>query len=194
MSVNEILQQYILKIEELQNKLPEKIASALSQSMSEEIYSKNSYLLNAGEVCKFVYIVKTGVVWKFYSHRGKKVPTEFAFPGDIIFSFQSYTTQIPSLEYIQTFEDSLIQKIEFGKFESLKFQSDILVQLDTLLLEYQILKLEDRLNSLQFKSASDRLHWLLDREPHLLDKIPQRHIASYLGITLETLIRLRKKV
>ncbi len=192
--MKDIWKEYIRRIDEFKREFPMKYLNFCPVSWKETYYPKKSYLLNIGEVCKYVFIIKSGIVWKFYTHDGKKIPTEFAFPNDLIFSFQSYATQKPSLEYIQTFEDSLVQKIEYGKFESIKMKSDILIELDTLLLEYQILKLEDRLHSLQFKTAKERLLWLENREPHLLDKIPRRHIASYLGITLETLIRLRKRV
>lgn len=192
--MKDIWKEYIRRIDELQARIPDEVSELLSSIMEETYYPKKSYLLNIGEVCKYVFIIKSGIVWKFYTHDGKKIPTEFAFPNDLIFSFQSYATQKPSLEYIQTFEDCVVQKIEYGKFESIKMKSNILIELDTLLLEYQILKLEDRLHSLQFKTAKERLLWLENREPHLLDKIPRRHIASYLGITLETLIRLRKRV
>ena len=108
--------------------------------------------------------------------------------------FQSYYLQTPSHEYIQVLENSVIEKIEYGVFESLKLNSSVLQKLDNLFLEQHILKLEERLYSLRFHSAKEKIEWLIHRDPELFKKVPLKHIASYLDIRLETLIRERKKL
>ncbi|WP_108976253.1 Crp/Fnr family transcriptional regulator [Leptospira ryugenii] len=191
---NQILKDYVASIEQIWDSLPLAIVEEFSNHSNMVFYPKNTYIMSAGEICRYLYVIESGGAWKFYTNNGIKIPTDFAFTKEIIFSFQSYTTQSPSIEYIQTLEDSYIQQIEYGVFEEFRKKYPILSQLDTLFLEYQILRLEDRLQALQFNTAEQRLLWLLQRESKLFDKVPQKHIAAYLGMTLETLVRLKKRI
>lgn len=189
-----MLSFYSSKIETAFRELSREVELILKQNLKERKVSKNEYLLNAQEISKSIYLVQSGSFWKFYSHKGKKIPTEFLFQNEIIFSFSSYLSQEPSREYIQALEPSLVYYFDYGIFESLRANYGELQAIDTLILEYQILKLEDRISSLQFKTAEEKLIWLKEREPHLFEKVSKRHLASYLGITLETFIRIQKKV
>ncbi|MDX1957879.1 MAG: Crp/Fnr family transcriptional regulator [Leptospiraceae bacterium] len=162
-----------------------------NDSSPEKVKSK-TYLLNSNEVCKSIFLIQKGTAWKFYLKDRTKIATEFVFAEDIILSHSSYLLQIPSKEYIQVLEDSLVYRIEFGKFENMIQKYPILNELDKLILEYNSLKLEDRLNHLLFKTPKEKLEWLLSREPKVLEKIPKKYLASYLGVTLETISRLKK--
>ncbi len=192
--MKQILSDYLLNIDSLLNQIPETLSNQLFQGNAEKKYKTKEYILSANEICKYIYFIKTGSAWKFYVNNGKKVATEFVFAEDIILSFPSYIKQTPSNEYIQVLEESIVSKIEFGKFEKLKVESKILTELDNLLLEYQILKLENRLYSIQFKSSKERFDWVNLMEPKLVKKVPSKYVASYLGISLETLVRLKKRL
>ena len=194
MNYRDSILSYLQKIENTWNELTELDLTLLSDHIQIENVKKNKYLLNAGEICKNIYIIQTGSAWKFHVIKGKKVPTEFAFKDDILIPFQSYYLQTPSHEYIQAMENSTIEKIEYGKFESLKVKNNVLQKLDNLFLELHILKLEERLYSLRFHTAKEKIEWLLHRDPELFKKVASKHIASYLDIRIETLIRERKKI
>ena len=194
MNYRDSILSYIKKIDRAWDELSPEIIQLLTSFVYVENIKKNTYLLNAGETCKYIYIVQEGSAWKFHPIKGKKVPTEFAFKDDILIPFQSYYLQVPSHEYIQVLENSIIEKIEYGIFESLKTKYDVLQKIDNLFLELHILKLEERLYSLRFHTAREKIEWLLNREPELFNKVALKHIASYLDIRLETLIRERKKI
>jgi signal-transduction protein with cAMP-binding, CBS, and nucleotidyltransferase domain len=194
MNYRDSILSYLQKIENTWNELTELDLTLLSDHIQIENVKKNKYLLNAGEICKYIYVIQTGSAWKFHVIKGKKIPTEFAFKDDILIPFQSYYLQTPSHEYIQVMENSIIEKIEYGKFESLKVKSNVLQKLDNLFLELHILKLEERLYSLRFHTAKEKIEWLLHRDPELFKKVASKHIASYLDIRIETLIRERKKI
>lgn len=194
MNYRDGIQSYIHKIEQTWTELSPVILQDLSGYIQVENIKKNTYILNAGEICKHIFVVQSGSLWKFHPIKGKKVPTEFAFQDDIVIPFQSYYLQVPSHEYIQALENSVIEKIEYGVFESLKIKHDILQKLDGLFLELHILKLEERLYSMRFHTAAEKIKWIVNREPKLFEKVPLKHIASYLDLRAETLIRERKKL
>ena len=194
MNYRDSILSYIKKINSTWEELTKEDLNQLSNHILVENVKKNTYLLNSGENCKYIYSIQSGSAWKFHALKGKKIPTEFAFKDDILIPFQSYYLQTPSHEYIQVLENSVIEKIEYGVFESLKLSSSVLQKLDNLFLEQHILKLEERLYSLRFHSAKEKIEWLIHRDPELFKKVPLKHIASYLDIRLETLIRERKKL
>ena len=194
MNYRDSILSYIKKLDRAWEELSPEIIQHLTSFVHIENIKKNTYLLNAGEICKYIYIIQEGSAWKFHPIKGKKVPTEFAFKDDLLIPFQSYYLQVPSHEYIQVLENSIIEKIEYGIFESLKTKYDVLQKIDNLFLELHILKLEERLYSLRFHTAREKIEWLLNREPELFNKVALKHIASYLDIRLETLIRERKKI
>ena len=189
MNYRDSILSYIKKINSTWEELTKEDLNQLSNHILVENVKKSTYLLNSGETCKYIYSIQSGSAWKFNALKGKKIPTEFAFKDDILIPFQSYYLQTPSHEYIQ-----VIEKIEYGVFESLKINSPVLQKLDNLFLELHILKLEERLYSLRFHSAKEKIEWLIHRDPELFKKVPLKHIASYLDIRLETLIRERKKL
>lgn len=194
MNYRDSILSYIKKLDRAWEELSPEIIQHLTSFVHIENIKKNTYLLNAGEICKYIYIIQEGSAWKFHPIKGKKVPTEFAFKDDILIPFQSYYLQVPSHEYIQVLENSTIEKIEYGVFESLKTKYDVLQAIDNLFLELHILKLEERLYSLRFHTAREKIEWLLIRDPKLFEKIPVKHIASYLDLRAETLIREKKKL
>jgi CRP-like cAMP-binding protein len=169
------------------------VRQALQAVIQPKKYNKGDYLLRAGEVCRYSYFIEKGLARKFYLKDGVEITTDFSFPDDILVSFRSYTLQQPGREYIQVLADSTVQQTDYLAFQRLKWTHKKLLEIDLLLTEYYAMWLEERLYNLQFHTAAERYGQLLDTQPHLVQQVPLSYIASYLGITLETLSRIRAK-
>ena len=163
----------------------------LTAASTPRLVGRADFLLRQGEVCRYSFTIESGIVRKFYLKEGLEITTEFGFAGDLLVSFESYAHQVPSTEFIQALTDCTVQRLSHGDFQRLKTQHPALLELDLLLTEYYAIQLEERLNHLQFRSARERYDWLMTRQPQLIQQIPVTHLASYLGITLETLSRIR---
>jgi hypothetical protein len=116
------------------------------------------------------------------------------FENDLALSFNSYCLQKPSAEFIQALTEITVSQTDFNAFEITKKQFPKLVVLDLMMTEYYAMWLEDRLFQLSTLNATQRYLKLVEDHPHIIMNIPLTYIASYLGISLETLSRIRGKI
>ena len=87
--------------------LDQDLQSALENATEMQNFGKGDYLLRAGNICSKSFLLVEGVARKFYvTQDGKEVTTEFFFKDDLAVSFQSYTLQKASLEFIQALEET----------------------------------------------------------------------------------------
>jgi CRP-like cAMP-binding protein len=193
MSTNS-MKEYLAKIEKYLHALDEKAKTALEEVTSTKEYKKGSYLLQEGDVCKNSFLIQQGIARKFYAVEGKEITTEFFFENDIAVSLQSYTLQQPSHESIQAIEKCTLSVINYRAFQKVKREHSNLIQLDLMLTEYYAMWLEERLFLFHSLDATQRYQLLLKEQPHFIQFIPLAYIASYLGISLETLSRIRAKI
>jgi len=148
---------------------------------------KNQFLLQYGEICRYIYFVEKGLL-KMYSidKNGKEHIIQFAPESWLISDRSSLYFNEKSVYYIEAVEDSeilmlppdFINRVTEGFPNSLE-QSDILLQ-------KHIKSLQDRINSLLAETAEERYMKFITMYPDLLLRVPQWMIASYLGITPES--------
>ncbi|MCW3162342.1 Crp/Fnr family transcriptional regulator [Chryseobacterium oryctis] len=156
---------------------------------------KNQFILQYGEVCRHIYFVEKGLL-KMYSidKNGKEHIIQFAPESWLISDRSSLYFNEKSVYYIETVEDSEVILLQsdfisklIGEFPNSVEKSDILVQ-------KHIKSLQDRINSLLAETAEERYMKFIKMYPDLLLRVPQWMIASYLGITPESLSRVRKEL
>ncbi|MFN5432021.1 MAG: Crp/Fnr family transcriptional regulator [Cyclobacteriaceae bacterium] len=185
---------HLTKIQHHLASLDQSTREALDDATQFKSYKKNEYLLLAGEVCKSGFQIVSGVARKFYLNDGKEITTELFFADDIAVSLESYTGQKPSREYIQALEPLSASITYYQTFQELKQQHKSLLELDLMMTEYYALWLEERLFQFHTLDATERYKLLLEKQPHFVQQIPLTYLASYLGVSLETLSRIRAKI
>jgi CRP-like cAMP-binding protein len=102
-------------------------------------------------------------------------------------------TKKPSIENIQLIEDCTLWAIQYDNLQKLYNQYAEIERLGRIMHERYYVMLEERFVSNHFKEARERYENLVAHSPHILQRIPLGYIASYLGITQETLSRIRSK-
>lgn len=161
----------------------------------EEIHSaKNDFLITEGKTCRYFYFLQSGALRGYYMVEGKEITHWFGFENDFITSFHSYITQQPTVENIQFMEDAIMWRISKDALEKLYDQYHELERLVRIIYEKYYIRLEERYVNAHFKTAAERYRSLLTDTPHLLERVPLGYIASYLGISQETLSRVRAKI
>jgi CRP-like cAMP-binding protein len=187
------MQGHLDRIKKLLENLDDASAEALKEISSTKTYSKGEFLLKADQVCTKSYWVERGVVRKFYVHHDREVTTEFYFKDDMAVSFESYTLQKPSREYIQALTDVTVTATDYAGFQLQKAKHRQLEALDFLMTEYYALWLEEKVLELHTQNATQRYHTLLTKSPLVIQHVQLTQIASYLNVSLETLSRIRAK-
>ena len=151
-------------------------------------------LLNEGEVSRYGYFIKKGCLRLWFNNKGKDVTFQFFFENEGVSSIESFRTGEPSLFSIESIEPSTILKISKKNFELIFMENP----------EYREFINETIFRRLNFYSKlfmsyikntpEERYKELLKTNPHIIRRIPQHYIASYLGITSVSLSRIRKRM
>lgn len=185
---------YIDKITHLIENLDEGTLLSLEAVSKSKVFSKGDYLLKAESVCSKSYWVESGIIRKFYLHNDKEITTEFYFKDDLATSYDSYTLQKPSREYIQALTDTIVNVTDYADFQNIKKAHPQLQELDFLMTEYYALWLEEKVFELHTQNATQRYQTLLTKSPHIIQQVQLTQIASYLNVSLETLSRIRANI
>ncbi len=158
-------------------------------------YRKGDFLLRAGEVCRHNFFVEEGLL-RMYSidQQGKEHIIQFAPEMWIMSDRSSLFFKEKSKYFIEAVEDSTVLLLSPDFFVDIKKQFPGAVSDNDLLLQRHILSLQNRVNSLLADSAEKRYLDFIKMYPDIMSRVPQWMVASYLGITPESLSRVRKEL
>jgi len=157
---------------------------------------KRETFVKEGEICShWGYIDKGLIRAYYYKHhtRKREVTEDFYMEGCYFTAIESYFHRTPSHLILEALEPTTIYTFHYDEFESLcernhEMEHDFRKGLEHILLEAQT-----RLDSLLFETAQERYDGLLKNIPELILRVPSIYISSYLGVTPETLSRIRAK-
>jgi CRP-like cAMP-binding protein len=169
--------------------------TAFSSRLKSKKTKRGEILLEAGNVCKHIYFVNQGCLRVFLIDDAGRESTRFLIPeGRFGTAFPSFILQKQSPAFIQSIEPSEILYLPYKEFRSL---SDILPGWEKLYistLEHDYIASIRRIESLITMNAKERYTLLMEDNPALIQRLPSKVIADYLGISQETLSRLKSKI
>ena len=190
---DEVLQNPLIDCVNQSHKLSQTAQEALFKKLSRVEMEKEAHLLEEGNVCHKLYFIEYGCVRGYYHLDGKEITHWFGFEDDFVTSFRSFIDQSPGREFIQAVDDLVAWTLSREDLYELYDLYPEIERLGRIICEQYYHRLEERYVNGQFKTASQRYEELLDSHKHILQRIPLGQIASYLGISQETLSRIRAK-
>ncbi len=173
--------------------LPAALQERLARDIGREELPARTLLLEEGEICERVYYLESGLARGFYRMGKEEITSWFVETGNWMLAVTSFFTQKPSLEYIELLEDSVLLSIDFKSLEKIYDEFPEFNFIGRVLTEQYYGLSEQRSWALRRQTAMERYHYLLRTNPRLLDRVPLKHIATYLGMKRETLSRLRHR-
>ena len=160
---------------------------------SEKIIEKNDYFLKEGQYCKAVAFVESGSFYYYLIKNGEEKVCDFAFAADWMTQYKSLLNQTPSEFSIKALEKSSIYMLTVENMQKLLMEVPAANQMRSNLAERYFTTATDRASNLANLKAEERYQLLLKEKPFIHQKVPQYHIASYLGIKPQSLSRIRAK-
>ncbi len=155
---------------------------------------KKKDLLEAGEVCKYIYFITQGCMRSYFvDAKGNEHIYQIRMDNNWISDLQSFFSQRPSLYYLEALEDTHLLRISLDKLEELYEKVPKLERYFRILFQKAYINALERLNATMWDTAVDRYNEMLKEHPDMFQRVPLVYIASYLGITPESLSRIRKK-
>ena len=164
------------------------------ESIDVQQFKKGEVLLREGQIASKCYLVLKGCIRQYNLKDGQEKSTAFFLEGESVSSFTSASNQAPSKHFLVCAEDCVLtiggQDLETEMCEKIpRLKNMIQGEVEKVAGEMQ-----DRFSSFVSSSPEERYKNLLHTKPTLFNRVPQHQIASYLGITPESLSRLRKRI
>lgn len=154
-------------------------------------FGKKEYLIRAGEVENYFNFITKGLIRKYYKKGSGEINTQISMEGHIILSQESFHSRTPSEYFVETIESSTVVSIHHDDLEKVYAQSKKMEHLGRLVVTHTMV-IKDRWQMQMIKmTPRERFLNFVMKNPELLQRVPQKHLASYLNIKPETFSRFK---
>lgn len=171
--------------------LDEASQKALAGIITLREYRKNEHVFEQDQFCGDLFVVVRGAYRLFHKTTQKEHTTWLGYDDHIISSLHCLLFNTPAKESMHILEDSIIGVIPYNLLLSLSRQYAALDKLNRTIMSTFIMEMQENLFATRFMEAADRYHYFTQKQPEVLQHIPLTYLASFLGITKESLSRIR---
>lgn len=175
-------------------KIDAEIERFLNEECETKVFDKGEILSKQNQYDHTVFFVDEGLLRMFYYENGKDITTNFYSEGKITANIDTLFKNQPTRNNIETLEKSVITTCNFKKLEELCSVSLTAANFSRYILGNLMIEMSRRISSLQFMTAKEKYIQLLEENPNIILRAPLGMIASYLGISQETLSRIRSDI
>jgi len=163
----------------------------LEQMFQTVEFAKGTRELEPDSFSKKIYFIEKGLARTFYYRETKDITHYFFMENDFYAPIDAVFFQHPSPYGLEFLEKSTVRVANYPELERLMDETAELQQYARILLISFLQRFSERLNAIQFQSAQDRYQNMMERHPDILLRVSLGHIASYLGISQQTLSVIR---
>jgi CRP-like cAMP-binding protein len=158
-------------------------------------YKKGSFLIFSGDICEYIFFIEKGLLRQYsIDNKGKEHILQFAPEGWLLNDRESMSLKKGSKFNIEALEDTDVFILDQEIMDKLEQEIPNLSEFNKELLNNHIRQLQNRVNLLLSATAEERYLSFVKMYPDILLRVPQWMVASYLGITPESLSRVRKEL
>jgi len=155
---------------------------------------KRTILVKEGEVDNYLNMVVKGLVMKYVRVKKSDMILQLATEGHVIHSEISFLTRSPSLVFVETLEPTIMVSLTYDKMEEALDKFPQGERLGRLILTGMYVKKEESRYYRLLRSPRERFLDYINAHPHMLQRVPQKYLASYLNIKPETFSRMKHLV
>ncbi|UAY54785.1 Crp/Fnr family transcriptional regulator [Arachidicoccus terrestris] len=155
---------------------------------------KSHKLVKPDTTCNFLFFLDQGLTRTYYLKDGKEITDWISDENSFACSIISFITRQPDRRGIDLLEDSILYALHYDDLNALCLKYHSIETFTRKLLSFGLIQLQQKFDDLHFVAAADRYRKLMQTNPSFIQRVPLGMIASYLGITQETLSRIRAKL
>lgn len=157
-------------------------------------YQEGQNLLDYGSICDRAFLILTGCIRYFNVVDGEEITGQFFFENTWYSDYESYLFNAPSQQTIQAIESTRVAILTKDALDHLYGEIPKFERFGRLMAENAFLGLRKRTEALTHQSATERYLELLEKRPKVIQRVAQKHIASYLNVKPQSLSRIRKEI
>lgn len=157
-------------------------------------FQRGQLMLTSGDVCEHIYFIRRGAVRGLVMEGDRDITTWITTENELVTSISGLDLQLPAMENMEAIENTIALGITTVAMQQLYDQHPEFNITGRKLLQQYYRDAERRALIARLTNAEHKYNFFLQQYPHLSNRIPLKYIASYLGITVETLSRVRKKL
>lgn len=165
-----------------------------SSRLTPESYAGKSIILRQGQTEKYLSYVEKGILRFYIPRMDNDLTFGFIFSGSFVSAYDSFLTQAPCRYEVQALTETKLWRITYEDLQQVYTHTQIGNEIGRKNAESLFLIKANRELSLLHKSAEERYLDLFTQRPELIQQIPLKYIASYIGITPQALSRIRKRI
>lgn len=175
------------------NPLPESLNKYLAKVLVSKHFKKNEMLVKEGEICKYIYLIRNGLVRGYFNFEGKEITTWVSVDGEFVTSITGYFKNERASENIACIEDTYVECISYNDFHfALKHYSEM-ASMSQMVMEKYYLYAEYRAFVCRIPSSKKRYEYFVkNNHPEIIKRLPKKYLASLLSMRPETLSRIEK--
>lgn len=168
--------------------------TAFTSKFHRKEIKQKDILIREGQYCNAVFFIEKGLLRIYCIKDDKEICTYFPCEGNFTTSFQSFVEDKPSEFFIEALEDGTIWQIAKFDLETIYAANPRLLIFGKLFAEYNYLCITKHSQALQHLTAKEKYLWFLESSPlKVRECVPNKFVASYLGLEPETLSRIKYK-
>lgn len=156
-------------------------------------FNKNTIITDIGQTERYFYYVHEGLMRGYFIKHGVEYNIGFSYNGEYSGVYDSFIGQKPATWTLETINASIGLRIEYHKLMVLLDDHKFMERWLRLFYQQVLVGFGIFTKSILADSAEERFNRLMNQSPHVAQMIPQKHLASYLGMAPETFSRMRKK-
>lgn len=166
----------------------------VKQLFREKRLNKGDHLLEAGNVCRYLAFIETGLVRYYINQDGDEKTNYFNKEGEFVCDYQSFLPKIPAGVNIQALEDTVAYVINFDDLQQLYKEVEHGERFGRLGIEQVFVHVINQVVSLYVDTPDTRYQKFITNFSDIAQRIPQYYIASFVGIKPQSLSRIRKRI
>lgn len=167
---------------------------AIAKVLVKKEAEKGETLVKEGSVCNYLYFIEAGLTRTYYYKDNRYITDWISTEGAFACSIVSFISRRPDRRGIEALEKSVLYGLPYYELEQLCARYHDVERLVRVLVSSGLIQMQQRFDDLHFSTATERYRKLIDETPSLVQRVPLGILASYLGMSQETLSRIRAQI